>query len=592
MNWEERDRRGYDSRLARRLLSYLSPYRGLVAAAVLLLLAVSALQLAGPYLTKVAIDGPIRDGEPEGLLWIALLFLLVLLTRFVLGYLQTYWTQWIGQQIMSDLRGQLFRHLQKLDAAYFDRTPAGRIITRITNDVDVLNELFTSGVVSVFGDLFSLAGIVAIMLWLNWKLALVSFAVIPLLFLATLVFKLKVRDSYRRVRRAVAAINAFLQESFTGMSVIQMFVQEDRKRGEFETLNRAHMQANLDSIFYYAVFYPLVNLLGAVAVALILWVGGIQVLDGALTLGAVVAFVQYAERFYKPISDLSEKVNILQSAMASSERIFELLDTQPAIVPPATPERDEVRGRIEFDRVDFWYREGTPVLRDVSLTVEPGEKVAIVGATGSGKTTLISLLCRFYDVQEGAVRIDGVDVRQHDLDQLRRSIAIVLQDVFLFNGTIADNVRLWGSPISRQRLEQATRRVSADRFVARLPQGYDSPVRERGSVLSAGQRQLLAFARALAHDPRILVLDEATSSVDTETELLIQDALRELMQERTSLIIAHRLSTIQHCDRIVVLHKGEVREQGTHRELLGKRGIYFKLYQLQYKEQLAGAVEG
>ncbi len=592
MNWEERDRRGYDSRLARRLLSYLSPYRGLVAAAVLLLLAVSALQLAGPYLTKVAIDGPIRDGEPEGLLWIALLFLLVLLTRFVLGYLQTYWTQWIGQQIMSDLRGQLFRHLQKLDAAYFDRTPAGRIITRITNDVDVLNELFTSGVVSVFGDLFSLAGIVAIMLWLNWKLALVSFAVIPLLFLATLVFKLKVRDSYRRVRRAVAAINAFLQESFTGMSVIQMFVQEDRKRGEFETLNRAHMQANLDSIFYYAVFYPLVNLLGAVAVALILCVGGIQVLDGALTLGAVVAFVQYAERFYKPISDLSEKVNILQSAMASSERIFELLDTSPAIVQPATPSRDEVRGRIEFDRVNFWYREGTPVLRDVSLTVEPGEKVAIVGATGSGKTTLISLLCRFYDVQEGAVRIDGVDVRQHDLDQLRRSIAIVLQDVFLFNGTIADNVRLWGSPISRQRLEQATRRVSADRFVARLPQGYDSPVRERGSVLSAGQRQLLAFARALAHDPRILVLDEATSSVDTETELLIQDALRELMQERTSLIIAHRLSTIQHCDRIVVLHKGEVREQGTHRELLGKRGIYFKLYQLQYKEQLAGAVEG
>ncbi len=588
--WEEKDRSGYDSHLARRLFGYLAPYRKVVATAVVLLLGLSAVRLAGPYLTKIAIDGPIRNEDPQGLLYITLLFLLLLIAQFGLGYLQTYWTNWIGQQVMSDLRRQLFGHLQKQDAAFFDRTPAGRIITRITNDVDVMNDLFTSGVVSVFGDAFSLLGIVVIMLLMNWKLALVCFSVIPLLFLLTLWFKLRVRDSYRRVRGAVAAINGFLQESFTGMAVTQMFVQEGRKFGEFEKHNRRHMQANLDSIFYYAVFYPAVNLVGALAIALILWAGGIQVLDAGLTLGAVVAFIQYSERFYKPISDLSEKVNILQSAMASAERIFGLLDTGPTIRPPQRPHRAPVQGQIHFDRVSFWYREGTPVLHGVDLRVEPGEKVAIVGATGSGKTTLINLLGRLYDVCEGAVRVDGTDLRQWEPEALRQSIAVVLQDVFLFNGSVGDNIRLWSGRVTDSAAQQAARRVAADRFIQRLPAAYQSPVRERGSALSVGQRQLLAFARALAHDPRILVLDEATSSVDTETEQLIQKALAELMEGRTALIIAHRLSTIQHCDRIVVLHRGEIREEGTHQQLLRQRGIYFKLYQLQYKDQLVDAV--
>ena len=582
----------YDHRLARRLLQYLRPYRWIVFLSVVLLTIASSFRLIGPLLTEIAIDDHIQKGDTAGLGRIALLYLGVLLLQFVISFAQTYMTNWTGQKIMLDMRMEIFSHIQRLDLSFFDRTPAGRIITRMTTDVDVLNELFTSGVVNIFGDLVSLFGIVILMLWLDWRLALVCLAVIPLLFAATMVFKHKVRGSYRRVRTAIARINAFLQETITGMSVVQIFVQERRKAREFDERNREHLEANLASIFYYAVYYPIVDILGAVSIALIIWYGGLQSIQGTLTLGILVAFIQYAERFYKPISDLSEKFNILQSAMASSERIFGLLATPPVIESPRNPARPgQIEGAIEFRRVHFSYKPGVPVLRDISFRVSPGEKIAIVGATGSGKSTLINLLCRFYDVDDGEILLDGVDVRKMKLDQLRRSVAVVLQDVFLFSASIEENVGLWAQSIGRHRIEEAARQVHADRFVRRLPNQYATRVSERGSSLSVGQRQLLSFARALAHQPRILILDEATSSVDTETELLIQDALNRLMEHHTSVIIAHRLSTIQKCDRIIVLHKGEIREEGTHSELLRKRGIYYKLYQLQYKDQLGIPLE-
>ena len=579
--------KAYDRRLARRLIKYLYPYRRVVAVSIFLLVLVSGLRLVGPYLTLIAIDQHILTGDPDGLSSIALLFLSVLLVQFGVSFAQTYLMNWTGQKIMYDLRMEIFAHIQKLHMAYFDRNPVGRLITRMTTDVDVLNELFTAGVVSIFGDIFTLSGIVLVMLWLDWRLALVCFSVIPLLFIAALVFKIKVRGSYRWVRRSVARINAFLQENITGMSVVQIFVQENRKFQQFEERNSEYLRANLQSIFYYAVFYPLVNMIGVVAIALILWYGGIQVLGEILTLGALVAFIQYSERFYKPISDLSEKFGILQSAMASSERIFKLLDTEPEIVPPSQPRRPaEITGRIEFASVSFAYKDDTPVLKNIDLTVAPGEKVAIVGATGAGKSTLINLLCRFYDVQEGEIRIDEVPIQDLDLGLLRQSIAVVLQDTFLFRGSIEENIRLWGRPLGRKEVERAARQVHAHPFIQDFAEGYATPVAERGAGLSVGQKQLLAFARALAHHPKLLVLDEATSSVDTETEILIQEALGQLMKDRTSLIIAHRLSTIQNCDRIIVLHKGEIQEQGSHFDLLKKRGIYYKLYQLQYKEQL------
>jgi ATP-binding cassette, subfamily B, multidrug efflux pump len=579
--------KAYDTRLARRLLKYLRPYWRVVVVSIVLLLVVSALQLVGPYLTKVAIDTYIGTGDIDGLSRIALLFLGVLLLQLAVSFFQTYLMHWTGQRIMHDLRVQIFRHIQHLHTGFFDRNPVGRVITRITTDVDVLNELFTSGVVTIFGDIFLLTGIVVVMLAMNWQLALVSFSVIPLIFLATMVFKIKVRDSYRWVRTAIARINAFLQENITGMSVVQIFVQEERKFNEFDERNREHLQANLRSIFYYSVFYPVLDLIGALAIALILWYGGIQVLEGTLTLGAVVAFVQYSERFYRPISDLSEKFNTLQNAMASSERIFKLLDTQPEIVSSANPViPSNIRGEIEFREVWFAYKPDTPVLKNISLQVKAGEKLAIVGATGSGKSTLINLLSRFYDVQRGQILIDGVDIRDLPLDLIRQSVTVVLQDPFLFSGTIEENIRLWDRPITDEKVREAAQQVHADAFIERLPGHYQAHVAERGSSLSVGQRQLLAFARALAHDPKILVLDEATSSVDTDTELLIQDALQRLMHGRTSLVIAHRLSTIQHCDRIVVMHKGIIEEEGSHAELLRHRGIYYKLYQLQYKEQL------
>jgi ATP-binding cassette subfamily B protein len=579
--------KAYDARLMGRLLRYIRPYRGDAALAFLYIIVGPALSVLPPWLTKVAIDRFIRTPNLSGLDAIAVLYVLALLGTFGFSYGQTWVLNLMGQRIMYDLRSEIFGHLQKLDVAFFDRNPVGRLMTRVTTDVDALNELFTAGVISVFGDIFTLAGIVVILFVLNYQLALTIFSVIPLLFLVSFLFKIKVRESYRRVRTAIALINAFLQENITGTAVVQSFAQEKRQYRRFTEINREHLDANLQSIFYYALFYPLLELVGALAVALIVWYGGFKVFHGTLTLGALVAFVQYSDRFFRPISDLSEKYTILQSAMASSERIFKLLDTPPIIVTPREPKATHVdQGSIEFRHVTFSYNPGEPVLQDVSFQVRPGEKLALVGATGAGKTTIIALLSRFYDVEQGQILVDGENVKDYDLQGLRSSIGVVLQDVFLFSGSVSDNIRLGNSQITPAQVEKAAETVHASSFIRRLALQYETEVGERGSSLSVGQKQLLAFARSLAHDPKILVLDEATSSIDTETELLIRDALEKLLAARTSIIIAHRLSTIQNADRILVLHRGRVREMGTHQELLREKGLYWKLYQLQYKDQL------
>jgi ATP-binding cassette, subfamily B, multidrug efflux pump len=582
--------RTYDWTLLVRLLRYLRPYKAAVFGSVVLIVAMAGLDLVGPYLTKVAIDRYIARGEAAGLLWVATLYLLSLVAAFAVRYGQTVIMQMTGQRIMLDMRAEIFGHLQRLHVAYFDRNPVGRLMTRVTTDVDAVNELFTSGVVSVFGDLFTLFGIMGVMLALDYRLALVTFSVLPLFFLITNWFRQGARASFRETRRWVARINAFLQENLTGMSVVQLFRREARNEDAFADINRKHADANMTAIFYYAVFYPAIELLAALATALIIYFGGRHVLAGTLSLGVLVAFIQYCERFWRPISDLSEKFNILQAAMAASERIFLLLDTKPQVVARASPRPlRAVRGRVAFEGVSFAYDgDGggeTPwVLRDIDFAVEPGRSIALVGATGAGKTSIISLLTRFYDVQQGRVTLDGVDVRDLAPDELRASLALVLQDVHLFSGTIASNIRL-GSAIPDERIREAARAVHAHRFIEALPHGYETEVKERGSTLSVGQKQLLSFARALAHDPRVLILDEATSSVDTETEQLIQDALRVLLRGRTAIVIAHRLSTIQNVDEILVLHKGRIRERGRHQELLAARGLYWRLYQLQYKDQ-------
>jgi len=579
--------KAYDAQLMRRLLRYIRPYRGAAVLAFFYIIAGSALSVLPPWLTKLAIDRYISTANLAGLNEIALLYVLSLLGTFAFSYGQTWVLNLMGQRIMYDLRKEIFDQLQKLDVAFFDKNPVGRLMTRVTTDVDALNELFTAGVISVFGDIFTLAGIIVILFSLNYQLALAIFSVIPLLFLVSILFKIKVRESYRRVRTAIARINSFLQENITGTAVVQSFAQEKRQYLRFAEINREHLDANLQSIFYYALFYPLLELVGALAVALVVWYGGLKVFSGSLTLGALVAFVQYSDRFFRPISDLSEKYTILQSAMASSERIFKLLDTPPAIASPREPIAASVdSGSIAFRNVTFSYQPGEPVLKDVSFEVEPGEKLALVGATGAGKTTIISLLSRFYEVQQGQILVDGIDVKDYALQGLRRSIGVVLQDLFLFSGSVAENIRLGNHKITDEEVEKAAETVHAAGFIRRLTRQYRTEIGERGSSLSVGQKQLLAFARALAYDPKILVLDEATSSIDTETELLIRDALEKLLAGRTCIIIAHRLSTIQKADRILVLHRGRVREMGTHQELLKQKGLYWRLYQLQYKDQL------
>ena len=521
----------------------------------------------------------------RGLAAVATVYLGALVLGFVVLYLQSYLMQMMGQYVMADLRRQIFGKLQDLPVAYFDRHPVGRLVTRVTNDVDALNELFTAGIVSIFGDLVLLAGIVGVLFWLDWRLALVTFCILPLLAALTLWFKVRARQRYREVRLKLAAINSFLQEQITGMSVVQLFNQERRTFDAFSGINDEHRDANVATVFYYAVYYPAVELITALGAALILWYGGGQVLRAALSVGALVAFLQYAQRFYRPLSDLSEKYNILQAAMASAERIFGLLDAPVGIAAPAEGAHRPaaVRGAVEFDGVGFAYLEGEDVLHDVSFRIEPGETVAVVGHTGAGKSTIASLLLRFYDVGRGRVLIDGVDVRDWDLDALRRGTAMVLQDVFLFAGTVGDNIGLGSGEIGAARIRRAAREVHALEFIERLPGGFDSRLKERGGGLSVGQKQLIAFARALAFDPRILILDEATSSVDTETERLIQMALDRLLADRTSLVIAHRLSTIQRADRILVLHQGRLCEQGTHQQLLARDGLYRRLYELQYQ---------
>lgn len=605
--------KAYDARLMRRLLGYVRPYKGMTAAALLLILFSSVLQLVGPLVTAVALDLFIRPpGETaqlsapsawvrglllergidppqvavQGLTAVSAVYLAAIVLTFVTLYSQGYVMQLMGQRIMNDLRREIFAHLQRLPISFYDRNPIGRLVTRVTTDVDALNELFAAGIVAVFGDVLLLAGIVAVLFWLDWRLALVVFSIVPLLLLLTLWFKTRVRESFREVRTRIARINAFLQEHVTGMPVVQLFNREERAYREFTEINEAHREANVRSIFYYAVFFPGVELITSIGLALLLWFGGRDVLAGTASLGALIAIFQYAQRFYQPLADLSEKYNILQGAMASSERIFRLLDTPATIVSPERPySPPRVGGEIEFDRVWFSYKEGEPVLKGLSFAVRPGETLAVVGHTGAGKSTLANLLLRFYDVDSGAIKVDQVDVREWDLKRLRSGIAMVLQDVFLFSGTVGGNIRLGEESIDEERLRWAAREVHALPFIERLPGGFDAPVQERGAGLSVGQKQLIAFARALAFDPAILILDEATSSIDTETEQIIQQALERLLEGRTSVVIAHRLSTIQKADRILVMHKGEIREMGTHQELLALRGIYYRLYQLQFKEQ-------
>jgi ATP-binding cassette, subfamily B, multidrug efflux pump len=638
--------KAYDSRLMKRLLRYLRPYFWQVAIALAAIILNAVADVTGPLLVAISVDrylAPVHKATPLdsilssnpllGIAQLAAIYAGLVLFSFFLEFLQTYYMQWVGQKVMFDLRSEIFRHLQRMHIGFYDKNPVGRLVTRVTTDVDALNDMFTSGVVSIFEDIFVLAGILAIMLAMNWRLALITFAVLPLIAIATRIFRDRVRDSYRRIRVAIARINAYLQEHVSGMVVLQLFNREERAFKKFSAVNATHMEAFKDAILAHAVYYPVVEVLSSVAIASVIWFGGRQVLAGTnlltvmvefgrnhlpwfqlvpavASMGVLVAFIQYAQRFFRPIQDLSEKYNILQSAMAAAERVFKLLDAPVEITSPAVTKTPTGPGRIEFDHVWFAYRsvaaeapspgEGRPrpsgrleepaaeaewVLRDVSFAIEPGETIAVVGHTGAGKTTLISLLLRFYDVQKGAVKIDGVDVKEMDLPELRRRFGVVLQDPFLFSGTVEGNIRLGTDWIQDEDVARAAEEVNIADFIRTLPRGFQEEVRERGSTLSTGQKQLISFARALAHDPKILILDEATSSVDTETEFRVREALTRLVEGRTSLIIAHRLSTIQRADKIIVMHKGRVREIGTHQQLLAQRGIYYKLYQLQYKDQ-------
>ena len=593
MQEEEILGKAYDGTLMRRLLRYLKPYRWQVALGIVLSILVSSLEAVRPYFVKIAVDQNIAEKDTHGLFLTTLLFFAVMTLRGIIQYFNSYLTQWIGQRTIFDLRMEVFDHLQRLGLKFFDRNPIGRLITRVTNDIEVLNEMFSSGIVMVFSDVFTIIGILYFMFTMNWQLALVSLSVLPLLFYGTFLFRKKAREAYREVRLQLARINAFMQEHITGMMVDQVFSREQRSFEKFSGINALHRDANIKSIFYYALFYPGVDLIGAIAIGLIIWYAGLEALGGTLTIGTVMAFLQFNEMFWRPIRDLSEKYNIMQTAMASSERVFRLLDDRTLVEDRRDPvELLTVKGAIEFRHVWFTYHPAPDglstsewVLQDVSFTINPGETVAFVGHTGAGKTTIISLLARFYDIQKGEILVDGINIAHVRQADLRRHIALVLQDVFLFSGDIRSNIGLGNEAISDERIRAAAKVVGAQRFIEKMPGQYREEVKERGATLSVGQKQLISFARALAVHPRILILDEATSSVDTETEQLIQNAIRKLLHGRTSIVIAHRLSTIQSAAKIIVMHKGRVREMGTHQELLAQGGLYYRLYQLQYKDQ-------
>ncbi|HEX5833325.1 MAG TPA: ABC transporter ATP-binding protein [Pyrinomonadaceae bacterium] len=582
---EEAIGKTYDLQVARRLLRYLKPYVRLLILALVLTLALNLLGILQPKFTEYAIDWYILPRQLDGLGLLVALFFGTQLLRLIFSYFQAIFLNTVGQYVMFDMRKELYDKLQHQEVAYYDRNPVGRIMTRLTSDVDALNELFTQGVTDLLGDLVMIVAIVSVMLYMDVRLTLVTLLTVPLLFAATTWFRRGARRGYDLVRTRIARINAFLQEHFAGAQTVQIFNAETKSLKTFDNINDEYRRANIDTIFYYAVFFPLVDLIGAIGIALIIWFGGYRVMNGALTLGALVAFIQYSQFLFQPIRDISDKYNVLQAAVVASHRIFKTLDLPIAILSPEKPlKTGRARGRIEFQNVWFAYKDEDWVLKDVSFTVEPGQSIALVGHTGSGKTTITNLLMRFYDIQRGRILLDGVDLRDWELTSLRQNFAVVLQEVFLFSGTVAGNIRLGREEITEERVRWAAREVHADGFINRLKGDYKAEVRERGAGLSVGQKQLISFARALAFNPALLILDEATSSIDTETEQLIQRAIERVMRDRTSIVVAHRLSTIQNADRIIVLHHGEIREQGTHQELLAERGLYWKLYKLQYAD--------
>ncbi len=578
--------KAYDSQLMRRLLTYVKPYKKYIILAIILNIVVSALGPLRPYLSKIAFDDKIQNKDFNGLLIVCAVLLGSLMLQALIQYFLTYYTELTGQKIVYDLRIQLFAHVQKLALKYFDKTPIGRTVTRVTNDVDSLNDMFSSGIVSIFSDIFSIVWIFIFMFAMSWDLSLVTLAVLPALIYATFLFRKKVRENYRDVRKHLARLNSYMQERITGMNVVQIFAKEKQELKNFSSINKDNKDVNIQSVFYHAVFFPVVEMLSVISVGLIIWYGGGEVIQKNLTIGVLLAFLQYTEMFWRPVRDLSDKYNILQTAMASSERIFKLLDDNTIIKDPEVPKTVEsIKGEVEFKNVWFAYNPEEYVLRNVSFKINPGERIAIVGATGAGKTSIINIFTRFYDIQKGSITLDGVDIRDLNKSELRKYIAMVLQDVFLFSGTIKSNISLGNKDISDEQIIEAAKFVGADKFISQLPNKYDEVVKEKGATLSVGQKQLISFARALAYNPQILILDEATSSVDTETEILIQNAIEKLLVGRTSIVIAHRLSTIQNADKILVMHKGELKEAGTHQELLAHKGIYYKLYQLQYKDQ-------
>jgi len=578
--------KAYDSKLMKRLLLYLKPYRWHVVLAIILAVLVSSIGPLRPYITKIIIDDYIVVKNYQGMLPFIILLFVTIFLQAILQYILNYFTQWIGQKTIYNMRMQVFGHLQNLALRFFDNNPVGRLVTRVTSDVEVLNEMFSSGVVMVFSDVFTIIFIVSYMFIMDVELSLVTLCVIPILVYSTFIFRKKVREAYREVRKYVANMNSFLNENITGMNTVQLFNREEKSLSDFKKINALHRDANIKSIFYYAVYFPLVDFTSALAIALIIWYGGGNVIRGYLTFGVLISFIQYTEMFFRPIRDLSEKYNILQTAMASSERVFKLLDDKTIISVKENPiPITNVKGDIDFKNVWFAYNGEDYILKNVSFKIKQGETIAFVGATGAGKTSIINLLTRFYDIEKGEILIDGINIKDYDPKELRKHMAVVLQDVFIFSGDIKFNIDLGDESISLNKINEAISIVGLDDFINSLPEGLFSEVKERGATLSVGQKQLISFARALVRDPKILILDEATSNVDTESERLIQNAINKLLKNRTSIVIAHRLSTIQNADKIIVLHHGEIRETGTHQELLSKGGIYYKLYQLQYKQQ-------